>query len=108
MQAKWMMVSLIGLGLAAGCSQMKDKEAGEVKLTLDQVPAAVKTTLGKESGGANFTSVDKETDDGKNVYEADAMIDGKNYEIKVADDGTLISKKLDKEEGEKKGAKDKD
>jgi hypothetical protein len=48
--------------------------------------------------------VDKETDDGKTVYEADVTLNGHNYEIRVAPDGTLISKKLD-EEGEK-GEKD--
>jgi hypothetical protein len=36
------------------------------------------------------------------------MIKGKNYEIKVAADGTLISKKLDEEgnEKDKKGEKE--
>ena len=38
---------------------------------------------------------------GKTIYEADAMIDGKNYEILVSEDGKLISKKLDNEENEK-------
>ena len=43
--------------------------------------------------------MDKETNDGKAVYEVDVKIDGKNYEIRVAEDGILISKALD-EEGE--------
>ena len=34
------------------------------------------------------------------IYEADAMINGTNYEIKVAEDGTLIKKKVDNEEDE--------
>jgi hypothetical protein len=71
-----------------------------------QVPAAVQATLQREAGGAAITTVDKESKDGKTVYEADAPINGKNYEIVVAEDGTLLKKKLDdesKEKGEKKG-----
>ena len=42
--------------------------------------------------------MDKEIKDGKTVYEVDVKIDGKNYEIKVAMDGILISKALDEED----------
>ena len=109
-------IALITAGLlAAGCSshmksEKDEKDEGpEVKVTMDQVPAAVKDTLQKESGGASITSVDKESDEGKTIYEADAMIGGKNYEIKVAEDGSLISKKLDNEAEEKSGGeKEKD
>ena len=58
----------------------------------------VKATLTKEANGAKIETVDKETDDGKTIYEADVMINGKNYEIKVSADGTLLSKKLDQED----------
>lgn len=101
MRLRWMMIGLIGLGLAGtGCSQMKkdkdeEKEGPEVSLTLDKVPDAVKATLTKEAEGAAFTSVDQETDDGKTVYETDVTLYGKIFEIKVADDGSLISKKID-------------
>ena len=55
-----------------------------------------------ESGGAKIDKVDKEMEHGKTVYEADAMINGKEYEIVVAEDGTLLCKKLEgqDEEGE--------
>ena len=82
------------------------EEKDEVKVKIDQCPAAVQKTIAEESHGAKVDTVDKETDDGKTIYEADAMINGKNYEIKVMEDGTLLSKKLDMEEGEK-GEKDK-
>jgi hypothetical protein len=113
------LAGLAGLGLVCVASMQvrageKDKEEDEVKVTLDQVPAAVKATLQKEAGDAKIKDVDKT---GKIVYEIDVMIGKNNYEIKVADDGTLISKKLDDEEDEKdakdeesakdeKGAKD--
>ena len=52
-------------------------------------------------------TLDKDSEHGKTVYEADVMMDGKNYEIKVAEDGTLLSKKLDMEDMEKGSANDK-
>jgi ABC-type glycerol-3-phosphate transport system substrate-binding protein len=104
-----LMAGVVALGLS-GCastaSKAEDKEGDEITVTIDQVPDPVKATLQREAEGANIANVDKETEDEKNIYEADAMIGGKNYEIKVADDGTLVSKKLDDEQDEKDGDKD--
>jgi hypothetical protein len=66
----------------------------------------VKATLDREAPGVKITDVDKETDHQKIVYEADAKIGGKNYEIKVMEDGTLLSKKLDEEKDGKGQDKD--
>ena len=86
----------------------EEKEKDEVKVKIDQVPAAVQKTLSEESHGAKIDEVDKESDEGKTIYEADVKMNGHNYEIKVAEDGTLISKKLDEGEGEKDKGKEKD
>src|SRR3954462_11625855 len=127
----WIVVLFItALSILPSCTAMaaKDKEKegeekDEVKVKIDQVPAAVKKTLDKESDNAKIDEgraagkktlekeaenekideVNKETDDGKTIYEADVKMNGHNYEIKVAEDGTLISKKLDEGEGEEKG-----
>jgi len=48
--------------------------------------------------------VDKEEDKGKVIYEADVMVNGKNWEIKVDQEGKVVSKKLDPE-GEKEEKK---
>lgn len=94
--------SLIGAGAAVLRAEEKGKkEEEEVKVSIDQVPSAVKATLLKEAEGAPITQVDKETEKGKVIYEADAKINGKNYEIKVAEDGSLISKTIDNEDDEK-------
>ncbi|HEY7090949.1 MAG TPA: hypothetical protein VH518_22825 [Tepidisphaeraceae bacterium] len=96
-------VIAVAVLLASGCAAMmatagEDKK-DEQKIKFSDAPAAVQATLNKESGGAKIDTVDAENEDGKTIYEADAKIDGKNWEIKVAEDGKLISKKLD-EEGE--------
>jgi hypothetical protein len=104
MNAKsWIVIGTVSLGLL-GCNssnQQKEKEneGNELQITADQLPPAVRDTMQRESGGAALTKVEKETKEGKTAYEADTTIGGKNYELKVAEDGTLLKKKL--EEGEK-------
>jgi hypothetical protein len=95
------------MGEAGEKGEKEENEAAEVKVTLDQVPAAAQATLKEEAKGAAITEVDKESEDGQTIYEVDVPIKGKNYEIKVAEDGTLISKKLDEDkEGDEKGDKE--
>jgi hypothetical protein len=109
----WMMASTLAV---AGCTNMQktsskgeEDEGNEVKVKFDDCPAPVKATLAKESNNATIDTVDKEMKNGKTIYEADAMVNGQNWEIKVADDGTLVTKKVDNEEGEqKKGDKEDD
>ena len=100
------LIVLVALPLAA-CNSMqhadRDEEGNEVKVSIDQVPAAARSTLQQQAPGVAIASVDKETAHGMTVYEADAMISGKNYEIVVGEDGHLVSKKLDNEADEKGG-----
>ena len=80
-------------------------EKDEVKLTIDQVPPAVKATILKESGGAALDNIMKESEDGKTVYTAEFMVGKDKYEASIAADGTLIEKKMDqdkKEDGDDK------
>jgi uncharacterized membrane protein YkoI len=76
----------------------EDDEDDEVEVKLSDCPAAVQKTLKREANGADIEVVDKETKDGRTIYEVDVTIDGKNYEIRVAEDGILISKALDEED----------
>jgi hypothetical protein len=67
------------------------------------VPAGVQTTLKEEAKGATIAEVDKISEDGQTVYEADVEIKGKSYEIQVAEDGTLVSKKWERNDDDKDG-----
>ena len=82
-----------------------EEEENEVKMKFSEIPAAVQKTLTDTANGSKIETVDKETVKGKVVYEADVVIDGKNYEIKVAEDGKLISKELDSEDEKKSNEK---
>ena len=104
------LLSVCMLAVAMSCAadakengdEKEGKEENEVTVKFDQLPQAVQTTFKEEARGATIAEVDKETEDGEIAYEADVQIKAKNYEIKVAEDGTLISKKLDKEEDDDK------
>jgi uncharacterized membrane protein YkoI len=107
MKQRWIWTAAAAAGMLVGCSNMhhekEGEEGNEVKMTLDQVPPAVRSALQREAQGAAITAVDKEEDKGKTIYETDVMLNGKNWEIKVDQDGKLVSKKLDpeNEKGEK-------
>ncbi len=116
---RWIVTSTLAIG-AFGCAAGalgegaagKDEEK-EVKVRIEDCPAAVRQTITREAAGGTVKGVESETEDGKTEYHADITIDGKDYEIEVGDDGALVSKKLDddKEDGdndEKEGKDDDD
>jgi uncharacterized membrane protein YkoI len=72
----------------------------ETKIKFADAPAAVQKTLKREAAGASIDEIEKETEDGKTEYEAEVTIDGKVYEVKIAEDGTLLGKNLKTEEDE--------
>jgi uncharacterized membrane protein YkoI len=85
------LLSVIGLGvvgtlaLAAWAAQ-----ESEERVTLDQVPAAVKATVLREAAGGEIKEIEVETEGGQTFYEAEFVRAGKIIEIKVAPDGTLL------------------
>ena len=92
-------------GCAAVHGEDEAKEENEVKVKIEDVPAPVKATLLREAEGQEIKTVDKETvTGGKTVYEADVKMNGTNWEIVVAEDGKLVSKRVDNEDSEKKAA----
>lgn len=90
---------LIGLGMVGlltfgAWADRTDEE----DVTLDQVPAAVKATILKESAGGRITEIERETTNGKTVYEAEFILNGDEIEIKIALDGTLLGREVEEED----------
>ncbi len=75
-----------------------DDDDDEKEITLDQVPAAVKATILAEAGKNKIEEIEVETRRGKKIYEAEWKVGGKEIEIKVASDGTLLSRKTEDED----------
>jgi len=82
--------ALLGL---TGCAKNSDNE---VTVALADVPAAVRATLERESQGGKITEVEREVKNGRTVYSADATVNGVEWDITVAEDGSLISKEREK------------
>lgn len=73
----------------------EDDDEDEEQVSIDEVPAAVKATILEEAQGGTIKEIERETEDGKTVYEAEVIINGEEVEIEVAADGTLLSKKVE-------------
>jgi uncharacterized membrane protein YkoI len=72
-----------------------ENEESEQQVSIDQVPPAVKATILKEAEGGTIKEIESETENGQTIYDADVVIDGKEFEIKVAADGTLLGKEAE-------------
>src|SRR5688500_7759193 len=84
-----------------GCASLALEEGGDSKeetVKLEDCPKAVQDTIRKAAAGGKIEEVEKETENGKTVYEAEVVIDGDEYEVKVADDGKLLSKKQENDD----------
>ena len=95
-------VLAFGAVAVSGCIR---GESGSVVPVAD-VPAAVKATAQRVVPGIVLTKAEKETKCGKVVYEVEGKGDNKEYEIEVAEDGTLIKAKLERHGHDKDASKD--
>ena len=101
MRCAAMLVVLSAALATGGCSSNgRGHEGKEVAVAMNDLPAAVRATLERESAGGKVTEIERETKDGKTVYSADMVVNGVAWDITVAEDGTVISK--EKERGGEK------
>lgn len=96
--------SAVALGVSVMPAPAHEHEghgrATEEKVTMEQLPSAVQASLLKEAEGGTFQEIEKITRKQTATYEASFTINNKKYEAEIAEDGTLLVKKLDNEEGE--------
>ena len=93
-----------GLALAvAGCATDKNKE---VKMRLEDVPPAAREALEREAAGAPITSVEREHEHGRTVYEATINSGGTKREIEVDEQGNVLPEQEEHKNGDDKEDKD--
>jgi hypothetical protein len=68
--------------------------AEDTELPIERCPAAVRTTIRNEAFGEKIGAVGKDIKYGITIYETTVSHRGKQYEIVVAEDGTLVEKVL--------------
>jgi hypothetical protein len=107
MKAKWLLAVLTtaAFGCAQDSANRDDNalEPGEVKVKLEQTPAAVQKTIQAELVGAELEDIAKKEHDGRTVYETDIIKGGKKWEVVVGEDGKILSK-LEEGSAEERGA----
>jgi uncharacterized membrane protein YkoI len=78
---------LAGLFLLAAAVRADDKAE---KIPLDKVPKAIMDAIKGRFPGAEISSVEKEKEDGKIVYDIELKHQGRKYEMDIAEDGTIL------------------
>jgi len=59
-------------------------------LSMADLPPVVRETIRREAGGYKIAEIEKATSDGRAVYEVDIERNGKNRELHIAMDGTIV------------------
>lgn len=97
----WMLtlgVVVLGLSMVSLAEEAKKEtkvKKEEKKVTIDQVPAAVKEAILKEAGKSEIKKIEEVTKGDAKVYKAEWMVDGKEVEVKLAADGKLLKKETE-------------
>jgi uncharacterized membrane protein YkoI len=86
----WLSVSLVVVLVPLATVAPADDKAKAKKVPLDKVPKAVIDAIKGRFPGADITSVEKETEDGKVVYDIELKHQGRKYEMDIQEDGTII------------------
>ena len=77
------LIAVLMLGIS-GCNSVR-------KVTLSQVPLPARTTIEKLIAGGEIKMIEKETANGKTVYDVEAKVKDKDVEYDVASDGTILT-----------------
>ena len=86
-------LGLLTLTLAA-CDDAREEQ----KVAIDQVPPEVKATIEQESKGGTLKEIEKLRQEGKTAYGADIVMNGKEQQTVIAEDGTVIKRAAKEEE----------
>jgi uncharacterized membrane protein YkoI len=84
----WSAVNAVAeLVLLAAVAGADDKDK---KISLDEAPKAVQDAIKARFPGADVTSIEKENEGGKVVYDVELKHKGRKYEMDIQEDGTII------------------
>jgi hypothetical protein len=62
---------------------------------LDQLPAAVRATIERETAGGQIKEIEQDHEGGQLIYEVEFTQGGQEFELDVAADGKLLERRLD-------------
>lgn len=79
---------LVGAALLTGCASAFSDDEEDIELSA--VPAAAMMAAENAVPGFKAKSAEKETEDGRVVYEIEGKADGTEYEIEVTAEGEVL------------------
>ena len=91
------MLAILAFASSMMANEANRKESESSTIKFSDCPKAVQKTLTREARGAKIKTVDLECHDEMVVFEADVIIEGRNYEILVSPKGKLLAKVLDED-----------
>jgi len=106
---RWTWLSVLVFGLAIALSQGSFASAGEGEIAIKEYPKAVQATLKLLSSKGRLVEVEKKVTDQKDaIYEVEMIVDGRELDVLIRENGKIISKESDravtKKEGNRKEA----
>jgi len=93
--AKWFVAGALVLPMMVATVRADEKNEEthpHQKVTMDELPAAVKATVQRESQGKTIESMEKEQENGKTVYELELVSNGKGQEIEISEAGKVLKR----------------
>ena len=84
-------VSLVTLLLGAPGAALADDD----DVSFESLPSAVQTTVQREVKGGQILDIERDTKQGKVVFEVEFVDAGTYWELHVAEDGKLLSRRQD-------------
>jgi uncharacterized membrane protein YkoI len=76
---------VVVIGMASVCF------AGETKVKMESLPAAVQAAVKQASAGATIKGLSKETEKGKTTYEAELSVNGHGKDVSFDATGKVVS-----------------
>lgn len=62
---------------------------------LDQLPKEVQKTVEDETKDGKIKDIERDTEQGRTIYEVEFTTGGEDFELDIAEDGTLLERRLD-------------
>lgn len=101
---RWLFAGTLALGGLGGTALAHghgESESGS-KVTIDQLPAAARSTFEQEAKGGNIEELRSEQRAGKTIYKGEVVSNGKGTELQVSEDGTLLKRAKPHDESREK------
>ncbi len=91
---RWLMVGAFALGGMAGTAAAhgKSEEHAGKKISLQELPSSVRSTFEQEASGGQIEELRSMKSGGKLIYEGEVVQNGKGTDLKVASDGSVLSR----------------